>query len=188
MPPRGGGKEELRASLLKPYLLRLRSIRDDSAVRALLASAGISASVLDDETAWISVAAARRALGGLSLALGEGALTRRDTWLTHPENLGGYVRLFRAAASPLDGDRFIANNPEQTSRVGAFQLEELSPLSVRMSYRPRDEEDDLQMDRLFCDAREGELASLPRFWGLPDAEVTQETCLAKGDPNCSYVV
>ena len=128
------------------------------------------------------MAAARRALGGLSLALGEGALTRRDTWLTHPENLGGYVRLLRAATLPMDAYRFLANNPEQSSRVGAFQLEELTPLSVRIVYRPRDEEDDLQMDRLFCDAREGELASLPRFWGLPDAEVTQESCLAKGTP------
>src|SRR5689334_520743 len=158
MPPRGGGKEELRASLLKPYLLRLRSIRDDSAVRALLASAGIPATVLDDETAWISVAAARRALGGLALALGEGALTRRDTWLTHPENLGAYVRLLRTAAHPLDAYRFLANNSEQSSRVGSFQLEELTPRSVRMIYRPRDEDDDLQNDRLFCDAREGELA------------------------------
>jgi len=48
--PRAGGKEELRANLLKPYLLRLRSVKDDAAVRALMAVAGIPLSVIDDET------------------------------------------------------------------------------------------------------------------------------------------
>ena len=61
---RVGGKEELRANLLKPYLLRLRSVKDDAAVRALMSVAGIPLSVIDDETGWISVAAGRRALDG----------------------------------------------------------------------------------------------------------------------------
>src|SRR5205814_8620901 len=98
---RAGGKEELRANLLKPYLLRLRSVKDDAAVRAIMSLAGIPLSVIEDETGWISVAAARRALGAIEDALGAGALTRRDTWLTHPENLGTYVRLLRSATKPL---------------------------------------------------------------------------------------
>src|SRR6476619_1987303 len=97
---RVGGKEELRANLLKPYLLRLRSVKDDGAVRALMSVAGIPLSVIDDETGWISVAAGRRALGDIEDALGAGVLTRLDTWLTHPENLGTYVRMLRTAARP----------------------------------------------------------------------------------------
>ena len=185
---RVGGKEELRANLLKPYLLRLRSVKDDGAVRALMTLAGIPLSVIDDETGWISVVSARRALGAIEEALGAGALTRRDSWLTHPENLGTYVRMLRTAVKPIDAYRFIAQNPEQASRIGSYDITELSPLSVRMVYHLRDEAEEVQRHRLFCDAREGELTALPRFWGLTDATVVHQSCLAKGDPACTYVV
>ena len=49
-PPMGGGKEELRAAQLKPYLLRLRDERGEAQARALLATVGIPQSVLEDET------------------------------------------------------------------------------------------------------------------------------------------
>ena len=150
--------------------------------------AGIPLSVIEDETGWISVAAARRALGAIEDALGAGALTRRDTWLTHPENLGTYVRLLRSSTKPLDAYRFLAQNPDQASRIGAYDLTEISPFSVRMIYRLRGDEEEVQRHRLFCDAREGELTAIPRFWGQPDATVTHESCLAKGDPTCTYLV
>src|SRR5436190_14640154 len=148
---RVGGKEELRANLLKPYLLRLRSVKDDAAVRALMSVAGIPLSVIDDETGWISVAAARRALVAIEDALGTGVLTRLDTWLTHPENLGTYVRMLRTASTPIDAYRYLAQYPEQASRVGAYELTEISPLSVRMTYRLRDDAEGVQRHRLFCD-------------------------------------
>jgi hypothetical protein len=185
---RVGGKEELRANLLKPYLLRLRSVKDDGAVRALMTLAGIPLSVIDDETGWISVVAARRALGAIEEALGAGSLTRRDSWLTHPENLGTYVRMLRTAAKPVDAYRFIAQNPEQASRIASYDIAELTPLSVRMTYHLRDEAEEVQRHRLFCDAREGELTALPRFWGLTDASLEHQSCLAKGDQSCTYVV
>jgi hypothetical protein len=185
---RVGGKEELRANLLKPYLLRLRSVKDDAAVRALMSVAGIPLSVIDDETGWISSVAARRALAAIEDALGTGVLTRLDTWLTHPENLGTYVRMLRSAVKPMDAYRYLAQYPEQSSRIGAFEIAELTPLSVRMTYRLRDDAEGVQRHRLFCDAREGELSSLPRFWGQPDATVDHQACLAKGDPTCTYVV
>src|SRR5260221_12487612 len=188
VPRAGGGREELRANLLKPYLLRLRSVKDDAAVRAIMSLAGIPLSVIEDETGWISVAAARRALGAIEDALGAGALTRRDTWLTHPENLGTYVRLLRSATKPLDAYRFLAQHPDQASRIGAYDLTEVSPFSVRMIYRLRGDEEEVQRHRLFCDAREGELTAIPRFWGQPDATVTHESCLAKGDPTCTYLI
>src|SRR5262245_49743018 len=185
---RVGGKEELRANLLKPYLLRLRSVKDDGAVRALMSLAGIPLSVIDDETGWISVVAARRALAAIEDALGAGVLTRLDTWLTHPENLGTYVRMLRTATQPLDAYRYLAQYPEQASRIGSYELTEVSPLSVRMVYRLRDDSEGVQRHRLFCDAREGELSSLPRFWGQHDATIVHEACLAKGDPTCTYLV
>ena len=50
----GSGKEELRASLLVPYLLRMRDERGEAATRALLVTVGIPTSILEDESEWIS--------------------------------------------------------------------------------------------------------------------------------------
>jgi eukaryotic-like serine/threonine-protein kinase len=66
--------------------------------------------------------------------------------------------------------------------------------AVRLVYRPRTdgydepEKVDAATEVLFCAAREGELAGIPRIWGLPDARVTHETCLAKAEECCTYLV
>src|SRR6185436_12362348 len=63
---RQGGKEELRGSLLKTYLLRIRSEKGEREVRAILANAGIDPSMVDNETGWVSTHAAKKALRGAS--------------------------------------------------------------------------------------------------------------------------
>jgi serine/threonine-protein kinase len=64
-----------------------------------------------------------------------------------------------------------------------------------MVYRPRSDAPDETTDRadfegeeLLCDARLAELASYPLIWGLPEAEVTHDTCIARGGDSCIYRV
>src|SRR5262245_44667883 len=86
---RQGGKEELRASLLKTYLLRIRAEKGERAARTILANAGIDPAMVDNETGWVSTQAAKRALRGICEALGSiDALRTRGEWVTHAEALG----------------------------------------------------------------------------------------------------
>jgi eukaryotic-like serine/threonine-protein kinase len=200
---RQGGKEELRASILKTYLLCIRAEKGDRTVRQLLAGAGIDPSAVDNETGWVSQLAAKRALRAIADVLGRDAIRHRGDWVTHPEALGFLVRMLRASERPLDAYRYLAQNAREVTRVGSWEIEELSDLNsrrrgpnhgVRMKYRPRpDGEDasertDFEGEELLCDARTGELASFPRIWGLAEAEVTHDTCLAKGGDACVYTV
>jgi serine/threonine-protein kinase len=241
---RQGGKEELRASLLKTYLLRIRSEKGEREVRTILANAGIDPAMIDNETGWISTLAAKKALRGIGELLGMDALRQRGEWVTNAEALGALVRMLRSAEEPIDAYEYLAENAREVTRVGTWELAVLSedagedgadkkdkkgdsapgssskngPASiappsrdldgkskrtraekqrvraVRLVYRPRtdgyDEPDkvDVPTEVLFCAAREGELAGLPRIWGLPDARVKNETCLAKGDEACTYLV
>ena len=244
---RQGGKEELRASLLKTYLLRIRSEKGERAVRTILANAGIDAGTVDNETGWISTLAAKKALRGIGELLGMDALRQRGDWVTNAEALGALVRMLRSAEHPIDAYEYLAENAREVTRVGTWELAVISdnkdnkegadkdapPASsgvesrkkaddappsttpmppqdiegkekrkvdksrvraVRLVYRPRtdgyDEPEKIEAatEVLFCAAREGELAGLPRIWGLPDARVTHETCLAKGDEACTYLV
>jgi serine/threonine-protein kinase len=238
---RQGGKEELRASLLKTYLLRIRAEKGDRAVRTILANAGIDASTVDNETGWISTLAAKKALRGICDLYGMDALRQRGEWVTNAEALGALVRMLRSAEHPIDAYEYLAENAREVTRVGTWELAVIAdktgskksaadksaksdkdPASsknldgppsrdiegkdkrskadksrvraVRLVYRPRTdgydepEKVDTPTEALFCAAREGELCGLPRIWGLPDAHVTHETCLAKGDDACTYLV
>ncbi len=184
----GGGKEELRSTLLKPYLLRLRAERGEPIVRALLASAGISPSLLEDESGWISVSAARRALSAIASTLGEAAIVHRGEWTTHPETLGAYVRMLRVATGPLDAYRYLATHSSESTRIGRYEFEDSGSNTVKLSYIPRVELESAQNDPLLCLARQGELTSMPRIWGLEEAQVESTRCLARGDARCAYRV
>ncbi|MES1179343.1 MAG: protein kinase [Myxococcales bacterium] len=188
LPPSGAGREELRAALLKPYLLRLRDERGDNAVRALLATAGVPASLVDDDSAWLSLATMRRTLAALASALGDDALAHRGTWMTHPETLGAYVRLLRVASVPEDAYRYLAANSAEATRVGAYELVQLERGKAEIVYRPRPELEAEQTDVHLCAARQAELSSVPRIWGLGDAKIEHELCLAKDCSECRYVI
>jgi hypothetical protein len=202
--PRGtvrqGGKEELRASVLKTYLLRIRTERGERTAGQLLVTAGIDPGAVDNETAWVSQLAAKRALRAISALLGRDAVRHRGDWVTHPEALGVLVRMLRASERPLDAYRYLAEHAREVTRVGSWSIDEIARLkgmhaAVRMTYKPRSEggddageRADSEGEELLCDARLGELAGLPRIWGLLDAEVTHDTCLARGAQECVYDV
>src|ERR1700690_3166420 len=132
-----GGREELRASILKPFLLRFRDERGESTARALLSTVGLSSLILDNETAWISVGAARRALGALATALGRDAIAHCSGWMTHPETLGGYVQMLRVASEPMDVYRYLTAHAGESTRVGTFELLEIGKGKVEIAYTPQ---------------------------------------------------
>jgi serine/threonine-protein kinase len=201
---RQGGKEELRASVLKTYLLRLRTEKCDQAVRLLLEGAAIDPAAVDNETGWVSRQAAKRALRGAAEALGRGAMRQRGDWVTHPEALGVLVRMLRVSTRPIDAYRYLAENARETTRVGTWALEggdadrarQRDPSArLRMIYKPRPEaaddsteRPDMEGEELLCDARIGELAGLPRIWGFDEAEVAHPSCVTKGNETCVYEI
>jgi hypothetical protein len=188
-PPRSGtGREELRSTWFRPYLLRLRAERGEAALRALLSTAGIPIGLMNDDSGWLSVSAANRLLRAIASALGPGAVADRGAWMTHPESLGAYVRMLRVASAPEDAYRYLAANAGETTRVGTCELKAAGPSSAEIIYRPRAESEEGQADELLCAARRAELAAIPLIWGLPAASIEHPRCLARGDAECAYLV
>jgi hypothetical protein len=188
-PPRSGtGREELRSTWFRPYLLRLRAERGEAAVRALLSTAGIPIGLMNDDAGWLSVNASKRLLRSLASALGPDAVGDRGAWMTHPESLGAYVRMLRVSSAPEDAYRYLAANASETTRVGTCELKAAGPSSAEIVYRPRQESEDGQGDELLCAARRAELSAIPLIWGLPAASIDHPRCLSRGDSECAYLV
>jgi serine/threonine-protein kinase len=188
-PPRSGtGREELRSTWFRPYLLRLRAERGEGALRALLSTAGIPVGLMNDDAGWLSVAAAKRLLRAIASALGPSAIAERGAWMTHPESLGAYVRMLRVASAPVDAYRYLAANASETTRVGSCELKSAGPSFAEIIYRPRQESEEGQADELLCAARRAELAAIPLIWGLPTASIEHPRCLSRGDAECDYVI
>ena len=198
IPPPGGvrgGKEEIRASLLKPYLLRLRKERGERHASSVLLAAGIDPQSLDAESAWLSASRASRALRVFAQELGESAIEHRGRWAVHPAALGTHMRMLRTAKTPVDAYRFLVANASEQTRVGTWEMEDLGGRAMRntakLSYRLREDESTPEArrgERLLCAARRGELASYPVFWGYPEARVVHSACIADDAPACVYEV
>jgi len=198
---RHGGKEEIRASVLQTYLLRLKSEEGQGAVEQWLEAAGIDAQAVDHETAWLSVGATKRALRSIAERWGEEGLADRGEWVTHPDALGTWVRMLREAKTPLDAYRYFASHSRELTRVGTWELTEPEADakrrgaldSARLVYRSIEQSADdsfdsidIQGEAILCAARRGELAGMPRIWGHESALVTHPSCIARGDESCIY--
>ena len=184
----GSGREELRAALLAPYLLQLADTHGWEALRAVVSAAGLPEDALEDETRWLPTTAALRAMRALRKSLGDAALTSYGSWRMRSETLGVYAALLREAKTPLAAFRYRAAHAGELTRVGSFEFEELAVRKVRFVYRPDDELEAPQNDRLLCLARQAELRSLPCFWGLAEASVEHGKCLDAGDGCCEYTL
>jgi len=187
----GGGKEEVRAATLKPYFLRIRAERGDRAATSMALEAGIDESIIHDETSWVSADRAKRALRKIAEELGPEALRTRGVFGSHPEVLGSYVRMLRTAKNARDAYGYLAANAAESTRLGEWELLSNAVSPVRMTFKPRDTGEaggSANGDDLLCAARIGELASLPSFWGDPEAGVAHPSCLARGDDACVYDV
>jgi len=197
-----GMREELRAAMLKIFVLRLRAARGDDAARDVLAGAGLDPGAVDLETAWVSVEATRRVLLGISEELGPSWAEEVPEFVAHPEALGTWVRLVREAKEPLDAYRYLTTHAQELTRVGEYTLEETPPIatattadkkpvpgprSVLVTYKSRPDEP-AETDDFLCRMREAQLAGLPMLWGVPRATVTHASCLAKGGDACRYRV
>jgi serine/threonine-protein kinase len=110
--------------------------------------------------------------------------------------------MLRASQRPVDAYRYLAHNAREVTRVGTWEIDEgpeqralRGDQSVKMTYRPRPEsiadesqDGDAESEALLCDARAGELASFPRIWGLAEANVLHDDCIARGSEACVYGV
>lgn len=181
-----GGREELRAALLRPALLRLRQREGSAAVQQVLHLAGMKESEVLHDSAWIPLSYVRKVLDLLLERLGPEALASQGEFATSPEVLGLHVRLLRQVQTPQEAYEYIAHESREFSRLSTCQLEFLSETQARLCYQPLAELEADQAYPSICLLRQAYLRAIPCLWGLPEAQLSSTSCIAHGDLNCCY--
>ncbi|MCH2108226.1 MAG: serine/threonine protein kinase [Polyangiaceae bacterium] len=175
------GREEVRAALLRPALLQLRQRESRAAELQVLHDAGLSPSHIDRDTVWTSLQNFLKVLHGIHHRLGSAGITDRSNIADAPEVVGLHLRLLRQAIQPKDAYRLYCSSFSEHLRVGTLELEESADAGVRLRYSPNEDTEEAQADPLFTAFLLTELTYLPMLWGLPQAEVEQESCISEGD-------
>jgi len=183
-----GGREELRAGLLRSALLHLEEAEGPAAVDGLVTAAGLLPSELSHDSTWVSLSLARRVLVAVLAQVGPEGVQSRGRFALHPGVLGLYVGLLRQVQTPEAAYRHLGEAASETWRVGKYFLEEESERQVVIRYAPQSGLEVDQSDECFCLLRQAELKAIPRIFGMPEASLEQRNCLARGDNDCRYVL
>ncbi len=184
--PTRGGREDIRAALLRPALLHLKKARGNGAVIQAVSDAGLHQNEVSHDSSWISLTCARIILEKILTELGEDALSSRGQFATEPSVLGIQMRLLRRAIWPRDSYLYAVNSSSEHLRLGSYTIEDAADESVSITYTPFQEVEEEQRDRCFCLIRQAELKSYPMLWGLEEAILEEHSCLIDGDLTCRY--
>jgi signal transduction histidine kinase len=111
-------------------------------------------------------------------------LRRAGLFLATPEALGFAYYMLRAFGSvPVCYRKTVELTPSY-NRVGSFEITRMERGQMDLLYRSSVSE----ANRNICELRMGQFASFPTIWGLPPAEVQEDTCQVNGADACRYRV
>ncbi|MBM4318668.1 MAG: response regulator [Deltaproteobacteria bacterium] len=96
--------------------------------------------------------------------------------------------LFRTLGTPANTYREICNRTPDFNKLASFKVLSLSSNRAELSFSYRDPSQHGPEHPFVCDNRRGQIASLPRVWGLPLATVEELECGCRGGRQCHYRV
>jgi signal transduction histidine kinase len=178
--PPAAAAPELNLRLLGHLLRYVRDRFGDEAIERIRAESGIAQ--LEGGNRWASLAQFEVVLQvARSLMRSDAEFVAACSY--ELEKVSGPVRFLIGAISPVDAYELGARNMRLVSTISAFEPERRGYGRVFIRYRSAKPE-----SRLMCLSRQAQIAALPTLWGLPRAEVVEESCLARGDATCGYAV
>jgi diguanylate cyclase (GGDEF)-like protein len=160
----------------------------DAGIERLLALAGSRREqrYLEAVDNWISIDEAVALLRASVEVTGDPDAARRIGARSVQQHAGtGVATLLRSLGAPEVVLQSIAMTSSKFSTCTVMESLENAPgrCVVRALARPG-----FERDRLHCEWAQGLLAAVPNLFGLPAADVHEESCQARGDAECRYVI
>ncbi|MEO7097258.1 MAG: HAMP domain-containing sensor histidine kinase [Polyangiales bacterium] len=160
-----------------------RYLRENVGIEALdeaLATAGLEASTLDGRSHWITLAQGESLLGVARRHCNDDDAFRRACGYRLADGYGA-LRFVLWAVSPEAVYRQAVKTQHLVCTYGSSEVVDSDRTTSHIRYRATQPE-----SRLMCLSRQAAIEALPTLWGLPPAYVREDSCIARGDPYCSY--
>lgn len=171
--------QDLNVRILKPLLWYIDARLGPDGVAALEEHSGTPAEVVEAD-GWISHERFEAFLAAARHILGSSDAFRRGCLYDVQRGYGPLLVAF-----PFLSGRQVYEIAGRTmhlvSRISRYEVHAKSNRSLTLRYYTQRAE-----SRLMCLSRRAQLPAMTRMVGLPAAELRETTCVANGDPCCTY--
>ena len=153
----------------------------DAQLDSTLRQAGGDPAVFAPPYGWISHPLFERVLEGIRALVPSDREFVRACAYKLKEVYGPFALLFRVA-SIKQAFRVFSSTSHLASRISRFEVSDLGRGHIRIRYTSSCAE-----SRLMCLSRQAQNQRMPmQWWGVPTPKLEEHTCIAWGDPNCTY--
>jgi len=192
LPPGVGGAEtrtvwaqQVGVHFCVPYIDEFERLFGLQELDSFLASWGVDAARLRrDQGRWVSLVFLEALADELEDRTGSSEVIAHCGRLGMTKRYVGQLFPFmRMFASPGQIYHGLPRLSGSVNKVNTVEVESMGRGAARIRYLPGEPR---ERSRNVCIARRAQLGVVPAVWGLPDAEVTELSCLHDGDDDCTY--
>ncbi len=182
-------KADLSCRVIRSTVFYLRDRYDQETVEKFFAETGLSAEYLEDENNWISFDYNNRLLEKIvEFTHNPNAPFEAGYYVLSRQSYGFFysiLSLLKVFGSPRVAYQQIAKMGATFNNICKISVLETGINHMVMSWQYYPE---YHQTHLNCSHIRGQLAYVPGFWGLPNAEVESLKCQADGDEACVFKI
>lgn len=181
-PPRLG-TADLNARILRPLAQWVRDVKGVSAVSAMATVAGLHPDDLDGRSRWVSTQQFEAILSHARALCADDDEFKKACTHKLAQSYGA-IRFVLWATSVKSVYELAARTLPYISTISRCETDSGSdPTTITLRYYGTKPE-----SRLSCLSRQAQTSQLPTLFGLPPAELHEDSCRARGDECCTYRV
>lgn len=174
--------QELNARILRPLLWYAQERLGIEVTREVHRQARVPIEVFQEDSGWLSHEAFERLIVAYRNAIGTTAQFAEACVYDNRRAYGPLLVVFPFLTG-RQAYEVLGRTIQLVSRISRYEVEVRSGRDLTLRYFTQRAE-----SRLMCLTRRAQLPMLPILVGLPQAEVEERSCVARGDPCCTYRV
>ena len=177
-------KPELNNRIFRTLLIYLKKKLSPAQVKQFFEEMDVDIEYLEDEDNWISFEFFRDFTNKLIEYTGnKNAPFEAGTYAASKEAFGKIYLALRVAGSPLLAYKGIVQEALKFNKIAKWHINELSKNKAIIKYEVTKPG---KYHKNTCLTIQGNLAAIPTLWGMPQAKVVHNKCLADGHEACFY--
>jgi signal transduction histidine kinase len=172
--------KELQINLLLPLINYVRDNHGEQQAGEILSDLGLNFADMTNRNYWISLRQFEAILSQCRDLMKDDSEFQRASTYKMLDSYGPLLWLLRTLTIEQLWKLAVQSMPK-ISKISKYEILELKSESMVCKYTTSGVE-----SRLMCLSRQAQVQFMPTIWGLPEAQLSEKSCVAHGDPACIY--